>query len=310
MVEVAGWLPNSAHMVLLLNERKTITELHLDELFPHGTENPLLVLRDEHGRLLLQEPVEKRDEAHVIPFLKRIKGWKLSIRSFHIDGCLAYFNAIHAVFGRDMPIQYDYFHIIQNIWRTLYSWLTTRRRALKSRARYVLTPWYEKHLQGLAQDLWTNRYLLFKNPAHLTVEEQEIFNALLKADPLLRRLRGFLEGVWHIFLDSRNEQEARAALQALKKLPIDRRNPQPFRKVIKFLEKYFDWMITFLRYDSIQRNGLSETGMRTLRRLEFAHDGFRSNNGRDCFFRIYQAINYLDWPIYQTTFFIPPSLPG
>ncbi len=39
--------------------------------------------------------------------------------------------------------------------------------------------------------------------------------------------------------------------------------------------------------------------MRVLRRLEYEHDGFRSEKGREDFLRIYQAIKYLDWEVYK-----------
>jgi hypothetical protein len=89
------------------------------------------------------------------------------------------------------------------------------------------------------------------------------------------------------------------ALEKLKMLPTDSKKPKAFQKVIKFLEPYFDWMTAFLSHEGVRRNSLSETGMRTLRRLEIEHDGFRSDNGRENFLRIYQALKYLGWNVYQ-----------
>ena len=83
---------------------------------------------------------------------------------------------------------------------------------------------------------------------------------------------------------------------------MDRQKPEPFQKVITFLEDHFDWMTTFLQKEGVQRNSLAETGMRSLRRLEIAHDGFRSEKGRDNFLRIYQAVKYLGWTVHH-----PPS---
>jgi hypothetical protein len=67
----------------------------------------------------------------------------------------------------------------------------------------------------------------------------------------------------------------------------------PLVKVLNFLEEHFTWMTIFLRHEHVQRNSLAETGMRVLRRLEIEHDGFRSENGREDFLRIYQAIDTL-----------------
>ena len=54
-------------------------------------------------------------------------------------------------------------------------------------------------------------------------------------------------------------------------------------------------MITFLRVPGVRRNSLAETGMRTLRRLEQGHDGFRSADTRDAYVRLFQAIRYCGW---------------
>ncbi len=85
----------------------------------------------------------------------------------------------------------------------------------------------------------------------------------------------------------------------MKTLPTDSKKPAAFQKVVKFLDRHFDWMTAFLSYDNVKRNSLSETSMRTLRRLEIEHDGFRSERGRENFLRIYQAIKYLEWNVYN-----------
>jgi len=120
--KVAEDLPNGDEIVQLLNEKKPINECHLDEIFPRGLNQCVLVIKDEHGRILATEPVDKRDEESVKPFLQRLKNLGLSFRVFYTDGCRSYFNAIRAVFGKKVAIQYDYFHIIQNAWRHLWKW--------------------------------------------------------------------------------------------------------------------------------------------------------------------------------------------
>ena len=58
-------------------------------------------------------------------------------------------------------------------------------------------------------------------------------------------------------------------------------------------------MITFLRVEGVRRNSLAETGMRTLRRLEQGHDGFRSAQTRDAYVRLFQAIRYCGWAVHR-----------
>ena len=300
--EVAAQLPGANAMIERLHTKVPITEGHLDEIFPRGLHQCVLVMKDEHGRILATQAVNKRDEESVKPFLQRFERLGIAFRAFYIDGCQPYYNAIRAVFGQ-VPIQYDYFHIIQNSWRHLRKWAVAHRRELKQRAKKVKTPWYQKKLEALAKDLWKHRYTLFKAEKRMRPEERDALLALMEADPKLARFREFLNGVWHLFEDSRDEVQARVALDALKRQPIDAQRPQSFEKVLRFLEDNFTWLTAFLRHEHVQRHSLAESGMRVLRRLEIEHDGFRSDNGREDFLRIYQAIKYLGWSVYD-----PPDL--
>ncbi len=299
IAEVAATLPDAAGILKALHQHQPITEAHFDELFPRGTDACLLVLKDEHGRLLATEEVATRDEQPVVPFLEWLKTQGITPQAFYIDGCKAYYNAIRTVFGEAVAIQYDYFHILQNVWRHLRKWATRRRRQLKARSHAVRTPWYKKKLEALATSLWQNRYLLFKAEARMSAEEQQTLAELVDAEEQVGKLRAFLGGVWHIFEDSQDEQEAREALAALKQLPIDPTHPEPFQKVLSFLDDHFEWMTAYLRHEGVKRNSLAESGMRVLRRLEVEHDGFRSATGRGNCLRIYQAVKYLGWTVHS-----------
>jgi hypothetical protein len=72
--EIAEQLPSADEIVKLLKRLKEITEGHLDEIYPLGTDACVIVLRDEHGRIIGWQEVEKRDEEHVKPVLERFKG--------------------------------------------------------------------------------------------------------------------------------------------------------------------------------------------------------------------------------------------
>jgi len=302
--EIAAQLPSADEIIRQLDAQQPITEAHFDELFPRGTDQCVLVLKDEHGRIVATQDVDKRDEASVTPFLQRLQALGLHLQTFYIDGWPAYINAIRAVFGQTVQIQYDYFHILQNIWRHLWKWAVAHRRQLKANSTKVRTPWYKKHLEVLATSLWEHRYLLFKAEAHMSDEEKEHLAEIVQADHKIGRLRAFLGGVWCIFEDSQDEVQAREALAALKQLSIDRQKPERFEKVIRFLEENFAWMTTFLDHEGVQRHSLAESGMRVLRRLEVEHDGFRSDTGRDNVLRIYQAVKYLGWTVHHP----PPEL--
>jgi hypothetical protein len=297
--EIASRLPDGDEMIEALNEKKTITEAHFDEIFPRGVDACVLVLKDEHGRIIATEQVDKRDEATVVVFLQRMKDLGLNYTAFHIDGRQAYYNAIRPVFGEAVAIQYDYFHVMRNVWKKLWKWAVERRRQIKASAEASQTPWYKKKLEALSKSLWENRYPLFKADDRMTDEERETLSEMVEAERHVGKPRAFLGGVWDIFENSADEAEARAALTRLKRLPVDREHPEQFRKVTSYLEEHFEWMTAYLRHEGVTRNSLAESGMRVLRRLEVEHDGFRSTTGRDNCLRIYQAVKYLGWSVHQ-----------
>jgi len=303
IAEVADGLPNAEAIIQELDRRQPITEGHLDELFPRGRKGLCeLVFRDEYGRIIAIEELPKRDEKHVKPFLRRLKRLGLPIKTFYIDHCKAYRNAIMAVYPQ-ANIQYDYFHIIQNIWKKLWSYFITHRREVKRRSEVVTTPWYQARLKALAKRLWKKRHLLFKSDEKMTPEEQETLMSILEEDRKMQKMRNFLLGVWHLFRDSTTEEEARKALEELKQMKIEPKAKEALDKVYAFLDEHFDQMITYLKVPGVKRNSLSESGMRMLRRLEVEHDGFRSKKGRQNCVKIYQAVKYLGWSVHH-----PPPL--
>lgn len=301
--EIAASLPKGDEMIRALHAKEPITEAHFDEIFPRGTGQCVLVVKDEHGRIVVTEEVDKRDEDTVARFLERLKALDLPLKAFYIDGCKAYYNAIRTVFGEAVAIQYDYFHVMQNVWKKLWKWALERRREHKARAEESWTPWYRKKLEALAKSMWQNRYLLFKSEERMDEAQREKLVELMEADHYIGRLRRFMDGVWAIFDGSKDEAQAREALARLKQLPVDRDKPEAFEKVVSYLESHFEWMTAYLRHEGVRRNSLAESGMRVLRRLEVEHDGFRSKEGRENCLRIYQAVKYLGWSVHQ----LPPS---
>jgi hypothetical protein len=189
---------------------------------------------------------------------------------------------------------------VQNAWRKLWKWAVKHRRQPKTRSEQASTPGYKKKLVALAKSLWDNRYVLFKAEERMSEEEKQRLSRIVEADQPVGRLRSFLGGVWRIFEDSTDEQHARAALAALKPMPVDRINSKPFEQVISFLEENFEWMTAYLRHPGVKRNSLAESGMRGLRRLEIEHDGFRTPQGRENGLRIYQAVKYLRWTVHRS----------
>jgi hypothetical protein len=104
-----------------------------------------------------------------------------------------------------------------------------RRHPIKANSEQVSTPGYKEKLNALAKSLWENRYLLFKAEERLKEEEKERLLEIVQADQKVGRLRAFLGGIWRIFEDSQEEQQAHEALAQLQQMPIEGQNP-PLRK--------------------------------------------------------------------------------
>ena len=231
--ELAAQLPTPDQMVKLLATQQPITQAHLDELFPLGTTDCVLVLKDEHGRIIATEQVSHRDEAHITPFLERLQKLGLNFTVFYIDHCQAFINAIAAVYPQ-AEIQFDYFHILQNIWRHLWGEFRTHRRDLKARGEAAQTPWYARKLKRFATQLWQHRYLFFKADEHLTPEEQARMQALLDTQPEVNFIRRFLHQVWAIFEGPQTEAEAYAKFAELKESVAYQDSASGFTKAVNF----------------------------------------------------------------------------
>lgn len=297
--ECARQLPDSAGMAKALNALLPIKEANFDEIFAKGQrpKKCTLVLRDEHGRIFASREVEERNEASVTQFLADIKGYGIELSKFYVDGCQAYRSAILAVFP-DAVIQYDFFHVIQAIWKKLRRSIVARRKTLKARGAASESPEYSKRLLRLAKRIWNNRSLLLKHDRNMSAKEQATLQELIEADTHLSAVRRFAEAVWGIFEDSLSEEDAQLALQKLKALP--QVTPKSvFQKAVAFLESRFPDMIAYLRHPDVKRHSLAETGIRCLRRLERGHDGFRGADGFDRYLRIYQAIKYCGWTVHH-----------
>ena len=67
--EIATSLPDSDEISKALDAKQPITEAHFDELFPRGSDACVLVLKDEHGRIIATQEVERarRGERHAVP---------------------------------------------------------------------------------------------------------------------------------------------------------------------------------------------------------------------------------------------------
>lgn len=299
LTEAVNHLPDAEGMVRRLLADKPVTEAHLDEIFPKGRRKKIcvVVIKDEHGRILATKEMAERSTDNVVAFLKELKSWGLNFERFYIDGCLAYKEAIPLVYDK-AAIQYDYFHIIQNIFRHLWKAMVQHRREVKAEAKKWPGTELKGYLETLGKRLWKHRYLVFKREDRMNDDECTTLCELMGDDLEVPVLRRFIDKVWGIFRESKGEEDARKRLAEIKQRS-EVIEGSAYSKAVNFLEDRFDDMIAFLHVDGLKRNSLAESGMRCLRRLERGHDGFRTTEGRENYIRLYQAIRYCGWSVHR-----------
>ncbi len=281
----AGKLPKQGEILRRIQKKTPSRELHVDEYKTHRGWS--VVFRDEHDRLLLVRKLKKRTEKKFAALLRYFRILGLQIRVIYVDFWKAYPGAIARVFPQAI-LQYDYFHVIQNIFRHLYKALVAYRKHFK--AQEVEDQVLHDHL---AKKLWKNRYKLLKNREHLTEEEKTVVDELLAEhqDTLLEKIVLFKDKVRDLF----NTKSAYYANMARLELTFQGwdKIATCFRKCIDFLNTHFKQMISYLHHKGVQRNSLQETTIRIVKRVEHAKCGFRSEKGVENHWKLYQVMVYL-----------------
>jgi len=281
----AGKLPKQGEIIRRMQKKKPSKELHVDEY--KSQKGWSVVVRDEHDRILLVRKMKKRTEAKFAALFRYFRMLGLQIRVVYVDFWKAYPGALERIFPHAI-LQYDYFHVIQNIFRHLYKALVAYRKHFK--AQEVEDQVLHNHL---AKKLWKNRYKLLKNRENLTEEEKKVVDELLAEhqDTILEKIVLFKDKVRDIF----NTKSAYYANMARLELTFKgwEKIATCFRKCLDFLNKHFKHMISYLRHKGVQRNSLQETTIRIVKRVEHAKCGFRSEKGMKNHWKLYQVMGYL-----------------
>src|SRR6266478_9853357 len=92
-----------------------VTACHLDGDSPLGTDHCVLVVKDEHDRILIthEAAAENGDDAR--QFLQRCKDLGLHVTAAFSDDSQRFTEAIKAVYPQ-ARFQADHFHTVKNIW--------------------------------------------------------------------------------------------------------------------------------------------------------------------------------------------------
>jgi len=292
---IGAHLPTPEEMLQQLLALTPATECHIDGYYPLGTDNCVMVVKDEHDRILITHEVASENGADAKKFLQHVKDLGLHVTAAFSDYSPSFTEAIKAVWPH-ARFQADHFHTVKNIWGHLKKSLLAYRRQVKASGEAQ----QHEASMALAKKLWAMRWSLLKKPSNLSGEEKQAITALENEDEgFVHRFRSIIRQLVNIFDHAHSEAQATLRLQQLRK-DIQAMEDPHLAKIPQFFDDHWDQALRYLRKKGMgkhRRGSNSESGMRLLRRLEKNHDGIRSAATRQHYIQIYQAIKYLSLDI-------------
>src|SRR6266699_1432212 len=308
--DIGVHLPAPEGMLRQLLALAPATECHIDGYYPLGTDNCVMVVKDEHDRILMTHEAASENGDDARQFLQRLKDHSLKVTAAFSDDSQSFTEAIKAVYPQ-ARFQADHFHTVKHIWGHLKKSLLSYRRKVKASGE--AQP--HEASMALAKKLWTLRWSLLKKPCNLSVEEKQAITALESEDEgFVHSFRSIIRQLVNIFDHAHSEAQATLRLQQLRK-DIQAMDDPHLEKIPQFFDDHWEQALRYLRKKGMgkhRRGSNSESGMRLLRRLEKNHDGIRSAATRQHYIQIYQAIKYLSLDIAAFIEKGPqmPELPG
>jgi hypothetical protein len=294
---IGSHLPAPEEMLRQLLALAPATECHIDGYYPLGTDNCVMVVKDEHGRILMTHEAASENGDDARQFLQRCKALGLHVTAAFSDYSQSFTEAIKAVYPH-ARFQADHFHTVKNIWGHLKKSLLSYRRQIKARGEAQ----NDQDCVALAKTLWQLRWSLLKKPTNLSAEEKQAIAELEREDEgFVHRFRNIIRQLVNIFDHSHSEAQAKLRLKQLRQ-DIRAVDDDHLEKILTFFADHWDQALRYLRKKGMgkhRRGSNSESGMRLLRRLEKNHDGIRSAATRQHYIQIYQAIKYLSLDIAE-----------
>jgi hypothetical protein len=113
--DIASNLPTPEQMLQHLLLLLPVTECHIDGYYPLGTDNCVMVVKDEHDRILMTHEAASENGDAARQCLQRLKDRGLKVTAAFSDYSQSFTEAIKAVYPH-ARFQADHFHTVKNIW--------------------------------------------------------------------------------------------------------------------------------------------------------------------------------------------------
>src|SRR5712691_2641964 len=128
--DIGAHLPTPEQMLQHLLALTPATECHIDGYYPLGTDHCVMVVKDEHDRILITHEAASENGDDARKFLQHIKDLGLHVTAAFSDYSPSFTEAIKAVWPH-ARCQADHFHTVKNIWGHLKKALLSYRRKIK-----------------------------------------------------------------------------------------------------------------------------------------------------------------------------------
>src|SRR5215813_12665017 len=145
----------------------------VDGYYPLGTDHCVMVVKDEHDRILITHEAASEHGEDAKQFLQRLKDRGLKVTAAFTDYAHSFTAAIKAVYP-SARFQADHFHTVKNVWGHLKKSLLAYRRQVKASGE--AQP--DEACLALAKKLWNMCWSFFKKPGNLSAEEKQVLAEL------------------------------------------------------------------------------------------------------------------------------------
>jgi len=136
--EIGDNLPSEEELPNRLIEVRNPTRCHTDGYYPSGTDNCVMVIRDDSDRIPITYEADTENSREAEEFSEKIRETGIKIRSVFSDYSEGRIKAVREVFP-DAEFQADHFHTVRAIWEHLKKGLSEYRRNSKAEGEKMIT---------------------------------------------------------------------------------------------------------------------------------------------------------------------------
>src|SRR5262245_39888386 len=240
--DIGANLPSQEEMLQQLLAIMPATECHIDGYYPLGTDHCVMVVKDEHDRILMTHEAASENGDDARQFLQRLKDCGLKVTAAFSDYSQSFTEALKAVYPQ-VRFQADHFHTVKNIWGHLKKSLLSYRRKIKADGAAN----NDAQFMERAKTLWKLRWSLLKKPANLSGEEKQAIAALEREDAgFVQRFRHIIRQLVNIFDHTHSEAQARIRLKQLRQ-DIHALEDRHLEKILTFFDDHWEQALRYLR---------------------------------------------------------------